>query len=833
MTPVEFTPEQLADLQASGLTAATTAAAGLYAERDAERVRELLGSYLSAKTVRRLGPCLVIPYCDPAGGPMTYWNGDGADHPFARLKPAKPRVDKGGRPVKYESPAGAPPRAYFPPGTRAAVLANPLVQLLITEGEKKALCADQHGFRCVGLGGVSSWSVKRERDAHGKAVGVRELIPDLTALAWQGRVVVIVYDSDLGDKPEVQWERWHLGEALRERGADVRVVDLPAAPDGGKCGLDDYLVARGPDALRERIAAAGPPARPAAGDPRPKIVLGTDEYRVNAEAIAALAPMPDLYQRGGLLCRVVRTDAEPDPRAAVRRPPGSPVVRPLPTALLRERLTRAARWVAIREKSGELEEVPAHPPDWCVAAVHARESWPLVRHLNAVVNHPVVLPDGSLLAADGYDPGSRLLVALPVDLRLCVPETPTRADVAAALRLIDDAIADFPFERPEHRAAWYAGLLTPLAWFAFDGPAPMTLIDGNTRGVGKGLLADVIALTLTGRRFPVMSYSADKEELRKKVTSLAMAGERLVLLDNLAGAVGNDVLDMALTADWWRDRVLGVNRVYDGPLHVSWFATGNNVQLGADTSRRCSHCRLESPLERPELRADVRYPDLRRHVREHRGALLSAALTILRGWYAAGRPCHGLPPWGSFEGWSGVVREAVVWAGLPDPGETRMSLQSSSDRDATTMSVLIDALERADPCRRGMTTAEIVDAVRRPADPAPEWHADMKTAVEEMCGRLDGRTLGYRLRHFARRNFGGKMVDRAAAVSATNSIRWAVFPAGSGNRPGPSPASPVSPDPGPAGDAGDTGDDPARPPGEVNGEPTRRRFRNNDRRREL
>ena len=37
----------------------------------------------------------------------------------------------------------------------------------------------------------------------------------------------------------------------------------------------------------------------------------------------------------------------------------------------------------------------------------------------------------------------------------------------------------------------------------------------------------------------------------------------------------------------------------------------------------------------------------------NRGQLLSAALTILRGWIAAGRPTHGLVPWGSYEGWSG------------------------------------------------------------------------------------------------------------------------------------------------------------------------------------
>ena len=425
---------------------------------------------------------------------------------------------------------------------------------------------------------------------------------------------------------------------------------------------------------------------------------------------------------------IIRSEPETDPNVVVRRSPGSCIVRDLSPPLLRERLTRYARWLKrVRGADGEIEERPAHPPVWCVNAIHARGVWPKIRHLEAVVNHPVVLPDGSMLATNGYDPRSRLLVSIPADLQLAVPDHPTRKDVAAAVATIDDVLSDFPFEKPEHRAAWFAGLLTPLAWFAFEGPAPLLLIDGNVRGVGKGLLADVLALILTGRRFPVMSYTADKEELRKKITSLAIEGERLVLLDNLAGAVGNDVLDMALTADRWKDRVLGANRVYDGPLNVCWYATGNNIQLHADTARRCSHCRLETGEERPELRADVKYPNLRQHVREQRGRLLSAALTILRGWYVAGKPRHGLTPWGSFEGWSGVVREAVVFAGLPDPGETRLALQTTADRDALAMSALIDALARMDPDRRGVTTAEIIEPIRKPADPIPEWHADLKS----------------------------------------------------------------------------------------------------------
>jgi putative DNA primase/helicase len=54
-----------------------------------------------------------------------------------------------------------------------------------------------------------------------------------------------------------------------------------------------------------------------------------------------------------------------------------------------------------------------------------------------------------------------------------------------------------------------------------------------------------------------------------------------------------------------------------------------------------------------------------------RAQLVAAGLTVLRGYSAAGRPDMRLPPWGSFEGWSKLVRGALVWAGEADPGETR------------------------------------------------------------------------------------------------------------------------------------------------------------------
>lgn len=160
---------------------------------------------------------------------------------------------------------------------------------------------------------------------------------------------------------------------------------------------------------------------------------------------------------------------------------------------------------------------------------------------------------------------------------------------------------------------------------------------------------------MTGERFTIANYTNNGDELGKRITSLVLAGDRLVLFGNLAGSFGNAALDAALTGTAWKDRVLGVNRMAEGPLYITGCATGNNVGIAADTARRICHIRLESPEELPEKRQDFRHPNLPAWVGENRDRLLIAASTILGGYCMARQPDLGLPAWCSFEGWAGLV----------------------------------------------------------------------------------------------------------------------------------------------------------------------------------
>jgi hypothetical protein len=241
--PTLLLPRHHSDLRRSGLCDEQIRRCGFHSLQSLASVQKALRW---ARYNGDLGDCLAIPFVDADGRPTGY----------CRLKPDRPRKSKdNGKPIKYESPKGAGNLPYFPPGTLAA-LQDVSRSLIVTEGEKKSAKADQEGFPCVGLVGVCGWQKKRPRDKDDRPQGERALIDKLAQIAWQRRLVFLCFDSDAATNPNVRLAEWHLAETLQRHGAIVRVVRLPhgdPGPDGtsAKIGLDDYLVANGPDAFRE------------------------------------------------------------------------------------------------------------------------------------------------------------------------------------------------------------------------------------------------------------------------------------------------------------------------------------------------------------------------------------------------------------------------------------------------------------------------------------------------------------------------------------------------------------------------------------------------------
>src|SRR5262249_36808050 len=124
-----------------------------------------------------------------------------------------------------------------PPSVQSK-LGDPNVDLWLTEGARKADAAASAGLCCVALLGVWNW--RGSNDLGGKLV-----LSCWDAIALNDRKVFIAFDSDVTTKPEVAKALARLKAVLEQRGARVRIVQLPSGRSGKKVGLDDYLAANG------------------------------------------------------------------------------------------------------------------------------------------------------------------------------------------------------------------------------------------------------------------------------------------------------------------------------------------------------------------------------------------------------------------------------------------------------------------------------------------------------------------------------------------------------------------------------------------------------------
>jgi hypothetical protein len=355
-----------------------------------------------------------------------------------------------------------------------------------------------------------------------------------------------------------------------------------------------------------------------------------------------------------------------------------------------------------------------------------------------------------------------------------IPDAPSAEEVKAAVETITEPFADFPFVASSDEATVIAAILSLLARHLIDGPVPMFAIRAPTPASGKTLMANVIGVIGTGRQLPVMAHTHESEELRKRITALAVAGSRAILIDNLSGAIGSDVLAGALTATDWEDRILGVQEMVRTPLRCVWIATGNNVGFKRTLGRRVLPIDIDAGIENPEDRTDFIHCDLLPWTTRTRPKLVTAGLTMLRAFILDGAPRHGGARMGSFEGWDDLVRSCLLWAGMNDPASTepdkgRGRIRSTADDDTEELASMLTEIGRAFPDTPA-TASEIV----KEAETDRQLSAALELAAASKGGKVTVRSLGYSLRSACDRPCKGRVLRRGQKDRSNNQQTWIV-----------------------------------------------------------
>jgi len=529
--------------------------------------------------------------------------------------------------------------------------AGPTASVFIPEGEK-----DCESLAAIGLiattnpGGAGKWR-KCEEQGEGR---FSEPLRD--------RHVVILPDNDESGRRHAA----SVAARLHSLAASVKVLELPGLPNKGD--VSDWLAAGGTRAELMRLVSETPewtpheaaqaPHSPQPAAELPEIIVNDRRLReVTGEALAALQQAnasPTMFVRSGSLVRV-RSDET-----------GRPIIDDLKENELRGVIERSANCVRVTKEG---ETYPKSPPLEVVRDVLSLGRWPFPS-LVAVVEVPVLRPDGSVLDRPGHDARTGLFYAPSLGLRVPkVSERPRAEEVAGAVALLRELLEGFPFVREEGgteacRANAMGLLLTPIVR-QLSGPVPLALVDAPQAGTGKSLLADLVGIIDSGTGGSMMTAPTKEEEWSKQMTSLLARGSTLVVIDNVEAPLSSAALASTLTSEQRSDRLMGRNDArLVFPQRATWVATGNNLRLGGDMPRRSYWIRLDAQESRPWKREGFRHPDLKVWAREHRGDLVGALLTLARAWFAAGSPAAAVPTIGGFERWAGIVGGILAHAGV-------------------------------------------------------------------------------------------------------------------------------------------------------------------------
>jgi putative DNA primase/helicase len=145
-------------------------------------------------------------------------------------------------------------------------------------------------------------------------------------------------------------------------------------------------------------------------------------------------------------------------------------------------------------------------------------------------------------------------------------------------------------------------------------------------GSGKTYLWDVAAAIAVGDICPISPAGKNVEEMEKRLNSELLAGQTLVSIDNVNCALGGDTLCVSIERPAVNIRVLGYSVSKERRNRWTLFASGVNVRLLDDVTRRVLLCRMDAGQEDAVNREFGRNPF--DEVMADRGRYVWAALTV-------------------------------------------------------------------------------------------------------------------------------------------------------------------------------------------------------------
>ena len=439
----------------------------------------------------------------------------------------------------------------------------PALIAAVKAGQRGYMCEgerDSNTARCVRLrattmpGGVGKW--RSEYDEF-----------------FRGADVVVVSDNDPQSRdPKTDAPQFHpngqpvlpgqdhaanVVTHMRKVAAHVRTIifpqkDLTAWRDaGGTRAALDAIIEAARDLIKQPLGPQPTGQRRLLGRPEIVIVAGQTKRIVDEIEAALLASDLPLYKRGGLIV--------------------SPGFSELPTwdektiiaQAIRERgnhgLVEDAEAVADffrPDEEGELK--PCGLPMRLTLTLKDRKDKLRFPVLVGVCNTPSISIKGELLDQPGFNPRTGILYD-PLDVVFPrIPDPPAKSDITAAFDRVLTLLhtLDRDFVNAEDKGVALSTIMTPIARRGLN-HAPLHGMDAPVAGSGKSLIFEIASILATGHGAVVMAQGETQEEFEKRLGTVLMRGDQLIVIDNCDNPLEGQTLNQCITQPLVQCRILG------------------------------------------------------------------------------------------------------------------------------------------------------------------------------------------------------------------------------------------------------------------------------------
>lgn len=301
----------------------------------------------------------------------------------------------------------------------------------------------------------------------------------------------------------------------------------------------------------------------------------------------------------------------------------------------------------------EIDEFMSQCPQDIRTAILGTEYFQNIREVDAVLDRPVVLADGTVTGTKaGYDKKTKFLFYRA--------EQVEEVDLDESYRSIFDVFSEFPPQAiPGALALIFTELMRPCL-----PTAPMIFVNAPTPGSGKSLMARCCLSIVNSVKISALTQPDKEDEFDKQVKGqIEKYPGKTIFFDDFEGIIEYQILKTIMTEpESFEFRILGTNRIFKAKTNFSTVMTGNNAWLTEELERRSIKIEIDTGLEHPTMRNTRRNSDqLRQYIEDNRSHLRACAIKMLVDALINATDKHTTRVMGSFETWAETVAKSVVY----------------------------------------------------------------------------------------------------------------------------------------------------------------------------